>query len=385
MKKRKVPYAIPDIGEREVEEVIDAIKSHWLSKGPKTVQFEQEFSNFVQADYAIGLNSCTAGLHLAQLVVGVGPGDEVITTPYTFASTVNTIIHTGATPVLVDIDPKTMNINPELIEEKITEKTKAIIPVHFAGFPCDMDKIMAIAKKHNLAVIEDAAHAVYTKHKDQMIGSIGDITSFSFYATKNLVTGEGGMVTTNNPEYAEKMRTMSLHGMSKNAWNRYSDKGSWYYEVEYAGFKYNMTDIQAAFGLVQLQRIEEMQTKREQIANEYNKAFKEMEGIQIPFYNDVNRHAWHLYVLRIDEEMFTINRNQFIEELNERGVGTSVHFIPIHFHPYYQKMGFKVGDYPETERAFKGEISLPLYPKMSTDDVMYVIQTVQEIVAQFKK
>lgn len=385
MKKRNVSYAIPDIGEREIEEVIDAIKSHWLSKGPRTVEFEKQFSQYVGAEFGVGLNSCTAGLHLAQLAVGVGPGDEVITTPYTFASTVNTIIHTGATPVLVDIDPQTMNINPDLIEEKITAKTKAIIPVHFAGLPCEMDKIMTIAKKYNIAVIEDAAHAVYTKYHDQMVGSIGDITSFSFYATKNLVTGEGGMITTNNPEYAEKIRVMSLHGMSKNAWNRYSDKGSWYYEVEHAGFKYNMTDIQAAFGLIQLQRLEEMQQKRKQIATTYNEAFKEVPGLQIPYDDEAHRHAWHLYVLRIDEAKFSINRSQFIEELNARGVGTSVHFIPIPMHPYYKKMGYKIEDYPEAERAFNGEISLPLYPKMSKEDVEYVVKVVQEVAFIFKK
>lgn len=382
---RSIPYALPLIEEEEINEVVQAIKSNWLSKGPRTVEFEKNFSEYVNSSFAVGLNSCTAGLHLSQLAVGIGAGDEVITTPYTFASTVNTIIHTGAKPVLVDIDPVTMNIDPMKIEAAITSKTKAIIPVHFAGFPCEMDMIMDIARKHKLIVIEDAAHAVYTNYKDRPVGSIGDITCFSFYATKNLVTGEGGMVTTKNEEYAERMRVMSLHGMSKNAWNRYSDKGSWYYEVEHAGFKYNMTDIQAAFGLIQLKKLEKMQALRTQYANMYNEAFKDIEGITIPHDDSKHRHAWHLYVIHVDEEVFTIDRAEFIEELNKRGVGTSVHFIPIPIHPYYKNLGYHIEDYPEAYKAYKGAISLPLYPKMSKDDVGYVIAALNDVVKTFKK
>jgi len=383
--EKNIPYALPWIEEEEIEEVVAALRSNWLSKGPRTVEFEKQFAGFVGANHALALNSATAGLHLSQLAVGIGAGDEVITTPYTFVASANTIIHTGAKPVFSDIDPVTLNIDPELLESKITEKTKAIIPVHMAGYPVDMDPIMEIARKHNLYVIEDAAHAVYTQYKGRMVGSIGDLTNFSFYATKNLVTGEGGMVTTNNEEVADKIRMMSLHGMSKNAWNRYSDKGSWFYEVEYPGFKYNMTDIQAALGLVQLRKLEKLQQRREQYAMMYNEALKEIDGLILPHYDDVNRHAWHLYIIRLKEGYFTIDRAQFIEELKERGIGTSVHFIPVHLHPYYQKLGFKYGDYPLAEKAYEGAISIPLYPKMTKEEVERVIEAIFDVAKTFKR
>lgn len=376
---RKVPYALPDVGEEEIKSVIDSIQSNWLSKGPKTVKFEQMFADFVGSKYAIALNSCTAGLHLALKVLNICEGDEVITTPYTFAATVNTIIHVGAKPVLVDIDETTMNIDISKIEDKITEHTKAIIPVHFAGYPCEMTALRKLADKYNLFIIEDAAHAVYTQYKGKMIGSISDITCFSFYATKNLVTGEGGMVTTNNESLANRIRKLSLHGMSKNAWNRYSDKGSWYYEIEEAGYKYNMTDIQAAFGVVQLEKIENIQAKRKWIAEQYNKAFCQEKGLITPYESDENRHAWHLYVLRVQNEAFSITRDQFIEELNNYGVGTSVHFIPIPMHPFYRNLGYDIEEYPNAKLVFSQAISLPLYPKMTDEDVQHVIQIVKEV------
>ncbi|MEH7384308.1 DegT/DnrJ/EryC1/StrS family aminotransferase [Bacillus sp. JJ1521] len=380
-----IPYALPLVGDEEIKEVIDTIHSNWLSKGPKTVEFEKRVTNYVDAKYGIGLNSCTAGLHLAQLAAGIGPGDEVITTPYTFVASANTIIHTGAKPVFVDIDPVTMNIDPKQIERKITSKTKAIIPVHFAGYPCDMDPIMEIAKKHNLVVIEDAAHAIYTKYKGKMVGSIGDFTCFSFYATKNLVTGEGGLVTTHNEEWADKIRVMSLHGMSKNAWNRYGDKGTWYYEVEYPGYKYNMTDIQAAFGIVQLDKLEGMQNKRDQIAQAYYSGLANIEGVTLPHHDEINRHAWHLFVIRVNEDLFTIDRAEFIEKLKEKGIGTSVHFIPVPMHPYYKNLGYDINDYPNALQAYKGAISLPLYPKMSEQDVQQVIDAVTDIATTYRK
>ncbi|ONK21035.1 UDP-4-amino-4,6-dideoxy-N-acetyl-beta-L-altrosamine transaminase [Bacillus sp. VT-16-64] len=380
-----IPYALPFIEDEEIKEVIDTIQSNWLSKGPKTIQFEKAFSDYVHAKHAIGLNSCTAGLHIAQLAAGIGPGDEVITTPYTFVASANTIIHTGAKPVFVDIDPVTMNIDVHQIEANITERTKAIIPVHFAGYPCDMEPLMEIAKKHNLIVIEDAAHAVYTQYKGKMIGSIGDYTCFSFYATKNLATGEGGMVTTNNEEAADQLRVMSLHGMSKNAWNRYAERGSWYYEVEYPGFKYNMTDIQASFGIVQLKKLNKMQQIREKYAKMYNEAFQNLEGLITPYSDEINRHAWHLYVLRLESDRFTINRGEFIEKLNEKGIGTSVHFIPVPMHPYYKKLGYKIEDYPQALAAYEGAISLPLYPKMSEDQIHRVIKSVTELAETYKR
>ncbi|TBL70843.1 DegT/DnrJ/EryC1/StrS family aminotransferase [Paenibacillus thalictri] len=384
-KKMNIPYALPLVGEEEIAEVVASLTSNWLSRGPKTMEFEGLFAKYVQSPHALGLNSCTAGLHLAQLALGIGAGDEVITTPYTFVSTANTIIQCGAKPVFVDIDPVTMNINPNLLEQAITPRTKAIIPVHFAGYPCDMDPILDIARRHNLKVIEDAAHAVHTQYRGRMVGSIGDITCFSFYATKNLTTGEGGMITLNDPELADRIRVMSLHGMSKNAWNRYSDKGSWFYEVEYAGFKYNMTDIQAALGITQLRRLVNMQETREAYAKIYNEAFAHNDTLILPHDSAEHRHAWHLYVIRLKEHMVNITRSEMIELLKEAGIGTSVHFIPVPQHPYYRRLGYRLEDYPECMAAYEAEISLPLYPSMSEEEIRYVIEQVNRITAENRK
>jgi dTDP-4-amino-4,6-dideoxygalactose transaminase len=385
-RKEFLPYALPLIEAEEYEQVREALASGWLSRGPKTQRFEAEFAAYVGAKFAVGLNSCTAGLHLGLLAMGIGPGDEVITTPFTFAATVNTIIHTGATPVLVDIDPRTYNINPELIAAKITSKTKAIVPVHYAGQSCAMDEINAIAAKHGLSVMEDAAHAVYTQYKGRMIGGISDLTVFSFYATKNLCTGEGGMITTSNEELADRLRVYSLHGMSQNAWNRYSAAGSWFYEIEYPGYKYNMTDIQAGLGLAQLHKLERMQQVRTGYVRRYQEAFTKVPELIVPYEEPQNRHAWHLYGIRVREELLTIGRNRFIEELKAANIGTSVHFIPIHFHPYYrERFSYKPGDFPVTEAVYQGLISLPLYPKMTPQDVEDVIAAVTDVVRRNKR
>ncbi|MCU6794223.1 MULTISPECIES: DegT/DnrJ/EryC1/StrS aminotransferase family protein [Paenibacillus] len=381
----RIPYALPLIDEREIQEVIHSLKSNWLSRGPKTLEFEESFAASVGSPLAIGLNSCTAGLHLALLAYGVGPGDEVITTPYTFVATVNTIIHCGATPVFVDIDPVTMNLNPDLLEQAVTSRTKVVIPVHFAGLPCEMDQILQIAERYQLKIIEDAAHAVHTKYKERMIGSIGDVTCFSFYATKNLTTGEGGMVTTRDEEIADRIRMLSLHGMDKNAWNRYTEKGSWYYEVQQPGFKYNMTDIQAALGLVQLSKLSYMQDLRELYAAMYTSAFSSNEALILPADLPGHRHAWHLYVIRLQEDMLSISRSEMIELLKEAGIGTSVHFIPVPQHPYYRRLGFSVDDYPETKKAYEAAISLPLYPGMTIEEVNYVSYHVNRIVDAHKR
>ncbi|WP_232696487.1 DegT/DnrJ/EryC1/StrS family aminotransferase [Brevibacillus daliensis] len=381
----KIPFYIPYLNEEEIVEVTAAIQSNWLSKGPKTLEFEKEFAKKVGSQYAVGLNSCTAGLHLAQLALGIGQGDEVITTPYTFVATSNTILHCGAKPVFVDIDPLTLNICAEAIEQAITPRTKAIIPVHFAGYPCDMDQIREISKRYNLAIIEDAAHAVYTKYKDEPIGSIGDITCFSFYATKNLTTGEGGMITTNDEAIANQIRIMSLHGMSRNAWNRYAAKGAWYYEVEQAGFKYNMTDIQAAMGLIQLQKLEEMQTLRKQLAQAYNEALRETDELILPYDSPEHCHSWHLYYIQLKEDQVTITRNELIEKLNEAGIGTSVHFIPVPHHPFYQKQGYRLTDYPVAKKTYESIISLPFYPTMTKEAVMYVAETLKTILSLHKR
>ena len=381
-----LPFALPLIEQDDIDGVVDSLKSNWVTKGPKTVEFEKRFAAFVGAKHAIAVNSCTAGLHTALIAAGIGEGDEVITTPMTFAASANVIIHAGATPVFVDIDTATMNIDYTKIEEKINPRTKAIIPVHMAGLPCQMDEILAIARKYNLFVLDDAAHAVYTQYKGKMIGSIGDATAFSFYATKNLMTGEGGMITTNDDDLAERMRVYSLHGMSRNAWNRYAEKGSWFYEINYPGYKYNMTDIQAALGMSQLAKLDTMQTRRELIVKRYQEAFSKMPEIEIPVDKDYARHAWHLYIIKLNLEKLSIDRSQFIEELKEENIGTSVHFIPVHLHPYYRETyGYKRGDLPQAEAVFDRILSLPLFPKMSDQDVEDVINAVQKVVREVRQ
>ena len=378
-----LPYALPLIEDDDIEAVVDSLKSNWVTKGPKTAEFEKKFADYIGVKHAIAFNSCTAGLHTALIAAGIGEGDEVITTPMTFAASANVIIHAGATPVFVDIDPVTMNIDHTRIEEKITPRTRAIIPVHIAGFPCEMDEIMAIASKYNLFVLEDAAHAVHTRYKDKMIGSIGDATAFSFYATKNLMTGEGGMVTTDNDDLADKLRVYSLHGMSRNAWNRYTAKGSWHYEITYPGYKYNMTDIQAALGMTQLAKLDSMQKTRESIAYRYNQAFADLPELEIPTDREYARHAWHLYIIKLNLGIITVDRAEFIELLKEENIGTSVHFIPVHLHPYYRDtFRFKPGDLLQSERVYERIISLPLYPKMSDTDVQDVIDAVKRLLRQ---
>ncbi|OLN31775.1 DegT/DnrJ/EryC1/StrS family aminotransferase [Desulfosporosinus metallidurans] len=381
-----LPYNIPLIEEDDIAGVVDSLRSGWIAKGPKTMEFEKRFAEYVGAKYAVAVNSCTAALHLALVAAGIGEGDEVLTTPMTFASSANVVIHTGARPVLVDIDPVTMNIDPKKIREKISPRTKAIIPVHIAGHPCEMDEIMAIAREHNLFVLEDAAHAVYTQYKGKMIGSIGNATAFSFYATKNLVTGEGGMVTTNDEDLYNKIRILSTHGMSRNAWNRYAQAGSWYYEILAPGYKDNMSDIMAGLGLSQLDKLERMQGMRQEIADYYKVEFGKMPEIEVPVELDYARHAWHLYIIKLNLDKLSIDRGKFVEELKEENIGTSVHFIPLHMHPYYRDTyGYKPGDFPIAESVFERTISLPLYPKMSMQDASDVVNAVRRVVERFRK
>lgn len=381
-----LPFSQPLIEEEEINEAIDTLRSGWLTTGPKVKRFEEEFTEYIESKYVVAINSCTGGLHLSLLAAGIGEGNEVITTPFTFCATTNVILHVRAKPVFIDIKPDTFNIDTERIEEAITPKTKAIMPVHYAGQPCEMSEIIRIAKRHNLLVIEDAAHAIAAKYKGKRVGTIGDITCFSFYATKNLVTGEGGMVATDNEKLAKKIRVLSLHGMSRDAWKRYSAAGSWYYEVIYPGYKYNMTDIQASLGLHQLRKLTRLQKRREEIAEAYNEAFANLDAIEVPFVKRNIEHAWHLYVIKIVSEKLKLDRNQFIEALRERNIGTSVHFIPVHLHPYYRDIyGFKRGDFPNAEYVYDRIISLPLYPKMENRDVQDVIWAVKDIVAKYRK
>ncbi len=381
MRDTFLPFAPPLIGAEEIDEVVDTLRSGWLTTGPKTRKFADEFAEFTQAPGALTVSSCTAALHLSLIALGIGEGDEVITTPLTFAASVNVIEHAGARPVLVDVEPDTLNIDPAKIEQAISPATKAIIAVHYAGHPVELDAIRDIADRHNLHLIEDAAHAIGAAYKGRPIGSGDNPACFSFYATKNLTTGEGGMLT-GTDDFIDQARTLSLHGMSREAWSRYAAGGKWAYDIVAPGYKYNMTDIQAALGLQQLQRFEKMQQRRREIVAQYQDAFGRDPAFQTPVCHDHVRHAWHLYVLRINESELTIDRNQLIEEINARNIGTSVHFIPIHIHSYYaNKYGWKPEDLPVALNSFNRMVSLPLSAKMTDQDVADVIEAVTDIAA----
>jgi dTDP-4-amino-4,6-dideoxygalactose transaminase len=383
---KPLPFCQPDIGEDEIAEVVDTIRSGWLTTGPKTKEFEERFREYVDSKFAVAVSSCTAALHLILNAAGIGEGDEVITTPLTFCATVNVIIHQRATPVLADICLDDYNIDPEQVERRITPRTKAIIAVHYGGHPCRMDELLAIARRHRLLLIEDAAHAVGAHYRGKPVGSIGDATAFSFYVIKNLTTGEGGMVTTDNPELEDKVRLLRLHGMSHDAWKRYDARGSWYYEVLMPGFNYKMTDVQAALGLHQLARLEGFIERRAQIVADYGRRLGRLPELTLPQARPEVRHAWHLYPIWLHGERLTIGRDQLIEELKERGIGTSVHFIPIHHHPYYQQaFGFPPGDFPNTDRLFAGLLSLPLFPRMTDADVARVSNAVEEIIVSHRR
>ncbi len=385
MRETHLPFSPPLIGQEEIDEVVDTLRSDWLTTGPKTKQFEQDFARFTQAPAALALNSCTAGLHTALVAHNIGPGDEVITTPLTFAASVNVIEHVGARPVLVDVEPDTLNIDPRQIARAITDRTKAILPVHFAGHPVDLDAINALAEENNLCVIEDAAHAPSAQYKGRMIGSGDNPTAFSFYATKNMTTGEGGMLT-GSPEFLEQARVISLHGLSRDAWQRYDEKGSWKYDVVCPGFKYNMTDLQASLGIWQLRKLESFQQRRVQIVAAYQEAFAESLAFQLPAEREEVVHAWHLYVLRLLPNALPISRDEFIQEMKKRKIGVSVHFIPIHLHSYYRnKYGYRADDFPVAHDNYQQSFSLPLHPGMTDQDVADVIHAVREIVTQCRR
>lgn len=386
VRKKFLVFGKPLIENSEIAEVVDSLRSGWLSTGPKVTRFEELFKEYIGAKYAVALNSCTAGLHLAMLVSGIGQGDEVITTPMTFAATANCIIHAGAKPIFVDIDRTTMNIDADRIESKITKNTKAIIPVHLAGRPCDMDKITRLKEKYNLVVIEDAAHAIEAKYKGKKIGNIGDMTAFSFYVTKNITTGEGGMITTNNKEYAERIQNLALHGMSKGAWRRYSDVGFKRYEIIAPGYKYNMMDIQAAIGIHQLRRIDKYLKRREQIWRIYDKAFKDLPVVIPAPAGDGIKHARHLYTLLIDLQEVKVNRDAVQEALYKENIGTGIHFIALHLHKYYRKrFGYKRGDFPNAEFVSDRTISLPLSAGLNDKDVDDVVKAVKLIIKRYSR
>lgn len=375
-----VPFFRPDVGEEEIAAVAETMRSGWLTIGPKTQEFEEAFARAVGAVHAIGVNSCTAALHLALDALDLRPGDEVITSTLTFTATGATIIHAGGKLVLADCDPEILNLDPQDVLRKITPRTRAIVPVHYTGHPAPMDEILHIARQHRLTVIEDAAHALPASYRGRSVGTLGDVTAFSFYATKNLTTGEGGMLTTADPSIAERLRTRRLHGMSRDAWRRYSAAGSWRYDVSYPGFKYNMTDMAAAMGLVQLRRLPALHRRRHEIAGLYTQLLADLPQLQLPVTRPDVEHAWHLYVIRLRPERLRITRDTLIELLKAERIATQVHFIPLHLHSYYAgAFGYRPEDFPVASVAAETILSLPLFTLMSDDDVRYVAATLRRI------
>lgn len=380
----EIPFHKPYITEDEISGVVDALSSGWITMGPTTVNFENTFREYIGTRNAVSMNSCTACLHLALKTIGLKENDEVILPAMTFTATAEVITYFRAKPVLVDIEKETGNIDYTKIEEHINGKTKAIIPVHYAGQPCDMDEIAAIAKKYRLSVIEDAAHAVPAWYKNKKIGTLSDMTCFSFYATKPITTGEGGMVTTENDEWADRLRMLRLHGISQDAWKRYTKEGSWYYEVMEAGYKYNLTDLQAALGLAQLRKADWMWQMRKNIAALYSEAFTQFDGLTTPYVKPDRKSSWHLYVIKLNLERLRIDRNQFIEELKNRGILTSVHFIPLYRHPYYRNVhGYSLNGFSMSEWFYERVVSLPIYPGMTNENVRSVIDAVADIAKEF--
>ena len=381
----RVPFHRACVGEEEVQAVSEVIRSGWLTMGPKTIEFEAEFARYVGAKHAVAVSSCTAALHLALEALGVGVGDEVLVPTTTFTATAEVVTYLGARPVLVDVEEKTLNLDLEDAVRRITSRTRAIIPVHFAGQPCDLAAIHPLADLHGLKVIEDAAHALPATFRGATIGAISELTAFSFYATKTLTTGEGGMITTNNAAYAERMRLMRLHGIGNDAWKRYSAAGSWFYEVLAAGFKYNMTDLQAALGLTQLRKCTTMRDKRHDIAARYTAEFQNIAALEPPTVLPDRESAWHLYVLRLHLDRLRIGRERFLTELKNRGVGTSVHFIPLHLHPFYRdQFRYLRGDFPVAEREYERCLSLPIYPGMSSEEIQFVTDAVAQTCEDFR-
>lgn len=374
------------LGEEEIAEVVDTLRSNWVTSGPKTKAFEEQFAEYIGCKYSIAVSSCTAALHLSMVAEGIGEGDEVIVPSLTFAATAETVLYTGARPRFCDVESSAFDIDPNLIEACITERTKAIVPVHYAGHPCEMDSIRKIAKRHGLKIIEDAAHALPAVYRGKTIGNISDVTCFSFYATKNICTAEGGMITTNNEELADRIKILSLHGISHDAWKRFSAEGTWYYEIMYSGFKYNFTDVQASMGIHQLKKLDKMQERRRELIKIYNDELSVMDLLTLPRELEGCTSAWHFFPVLFDTDKLSIGRDQIIEELKRMNIGTSVHYIPLHLHPFYQKtMGTKKGDFPVSERIYEHEITLPMYPRMTDDDCLDVTWAVKKILREWKK
>ncbi len=369
-------FGAPDIREPEIQEVVDTLRSGWVGTGPRTARFEKEFAGYVGAPHAVAVNSCTAALHLSLIAAGIGPGDEVITTGLTFAATVNAIIHSGATPVLADVDRRTLNLSPAEVERRITPATKAILPVHFAGRPCEMDALTDLCARHDLLMIEDCAHAVETQFDGRHVGTFGDFGCFSFYVTKNITTGEGGMIVTRRPEHADRLKVLALHGMSKDAWKRFGDEGYKHYYVSEAGFKYNMMDLQAAIGLHQLSRIEEMWARRRQVWDTYDRAFADLPVTTPAMEAPGTRHGLHLYTLVLAEG--AVERDTFLDRMTADRIGVGVHYLAIPEHPYYRSMfGWKLEDCPVASEIGRRIVSIPMSSRLTDAEVSRIVEAVQ--------
>ncbi len=386
MRATFLPLARPSIGAREKQLVLETLESGWITTGPHAHELARRVAALAGARHGVAVNSATGALHLALVALGVGEDDEVITSTYTFAACVNVIEHVGARPVLVDVERDTLCLDPRAVERALTGRTRAIMPVDYGGHPADLDAILALARPRSIPVIEDAAHALGAAVGDRPVGSIADVTAFSFYATKNLTTGEGGAAVTDDEDLAGRLELLSLHGMNRDAWKRYSDTGSWYYELTAPGFKYNLSDVLAAIGLGQLERFEEMQARRRALVQRYDAAFAALPEVGRPCTRPGVRHAWHLYPIALELERLGCDRARFIAELRAENVGTSVHFIPIHLHPYFRaRLGVGPGDFPVADEAYRRAISLPLFPDMSDGDADDVIAAVRKVVAHYRR
>lgn len=380
-----IPFHRAFLDDNEINSVAEVLRSGWITMGEKTFEFEKKFASYVGASHAVAVNSCTSALHLALKAIDLQPGDEVIIPAITFVATWEVITYFGAVPVLADVEKDTHLLDVDSFLKSITPKTRAVIPVHYSGQPCDMDPIMEIARSKNIWVIEDAAHSLPAYYNGRAVGTIGDITCFSFYATKTITTGEGGMLTTDNPQIADRVKRLRLHGISRDAWNRYSSAGSWKYDVEEAGYKYNPTDISSAIGIEQLKKSSEMNKMREEIASKYNSCFAENDLVETYPIREGRISSWHLYPLKIKVENLTINRDMFIEEMKAQGISTSVHFIPLYRFSCFKGSGYLPEDFPNSEFIFNREVSIPIYPGLNNKEVDYVLDTSINILEKYKK
>ena len=384
-KTKFIPYGRQWIDEDDIKAVVEVLRGDYLTTGPKIKEFEESLTQYTGAKYAVAISNGTAALHAACFAAGIKEGDEVITTPITFAASANCVLYMGAKPVFADINPRTYNIDPDEIRSKVTERTKAIIPVHFTGQPCDMDEILKIAQEYNLIVIQDGAHAIGAEYKGKKIGSIGDMTTFSFHPVKHITTGEGGAITTNNEELYKELILFRTHGITRDKDVLLKDEGPWYYEQQCLGYNYRITDIQAALGISQLDKLKGFLALRREYVKRYNEAFSAVNEIDLPYQLEDINSAWHLYIIKLKLERLGCGRRQVFEELKDKGIGVNVHYIPVYYHPYYRQLGYNKGLCPRAEELYERIITLPLFPKMEREDIEYVISNVKEVIQNHVK